>query len=232
MRPKQAWGAFSLVVILVIIALSAVFFDLGYDAYPVSLFALVAVVIYAYVLYKRYHVEVVPEGDIILFDDVDDLRILCRIYGLDETGNLNALRQRLVDFARSNEKRAFTWVAPKAVLGLGSALEVPAGPLERKMPMPSLAERMISQQPANLLMSKGLLGGRARSSARLAIIRACPVCNAAPPKSGSTCSECGADLEFYAVLSESRVGKRLLSKKAGVVRRKLRYEVPQLGGTR
>ncbi|MGQ9587571.1 MAG: hypothetical protein ACUVT7_04220 [Thermoplasmata archaeon] len=232
MRPKQAWGAFSLVVLFAIIALSAVFVDLGYDAYPVSLFALVAVVVYAYVLYKRYHVEVVPESDVALFDDIDDLRILCRIYGLDETGNTEALRQRLVEFARSNKKRAFAWVAPKAVLGLGSALEVSAGPQERETPTPSLAQRMISQQSAEVLMSKGLLGGRTRSSARLASISDCPVCGAAPPKSGTICSECGADLEFYAVLSESKVGKRLLSRKAGVVRRKLRYEVPSLGETR
>jgi hypothetical protein len=79
---------------------------------------------------------------------------------------------------------------------------------------------------------KGLVGGRPRSPERLEKLKVCPICDNRLKKPGGICSECGADLEFYSVLSESKVGKRLISEKAGGVRRKLRYDVPLLGENR
>jgi len=44
------------------------------------------------------------------------------------------------------------------------------------------------------------------------------------PKKGSTCSECGADLEYYAALGELKLGKLMLSEKAASARRKPRSQ--------
>jgi hypothetical protein len=179
--------------------------------------------IYIYVVYKRYHVEVVPESDIVQFDDVDDLRILSRIYGLDTQGTERDLRERLLAFARANRDKAFVWVAPWSVISLGTALEVPAGPalaMERQTDVPSTVS------------TRGLVGGKLRSPERLKRLRVCPICDSRAQESGGICNECGADLEFYSALSESKVGKRLISEKADSVRRKLRYDVPLLGENR
>lgn len=231
MGPRQAWGALSLVFILVDLAAAALLIDLGYDMYLVLASAAVVALVYLYVLYKRYHVEVVPENDIMLFDDPDDLRILCRIYGLNDMGEAGALRQRLLRFAKENRERAFAWVAPKAVLSFGSALEahqVPA-PKPRARQAPGLIKELVTQTKPT---GKGLLGGRTRSSARLSGISVCPICDSKLPRTGAVCPECGADLEFYAVLQETKIGKRMLSAKASAVRRKLRYEVLPLEGAR
>jgi len=223
MGPKQAWVVFSFIALVADIVLALGLLELGYDGYPVVLLAGSIALIYIYVLYKRYHVEVVPENDIMQFDDVEDLRILSSIYGLDTQGTENELRERLLVFARANEDNAFVWVAPRSVISLGSALEVPAG------------SALVTERPADrpsTVSTKGLVGGRPRSPERLKRLRACPICDNRVGKSGGICSECGADLEFYSALSESKVGKRLISEKADGVRRKLRYDVPLLGENR
>jgi hypothetical protein len=218
MEPKRAWGAFSVILVIAVIVASVMLYDLGVDLLPVGAFAIVAPLVYFYILYKRYNIEVITENDVMLFDDPDDLGILCSIYGLDTAGEPGALRQRLVNFARTNKEKSFTWVAPKAVLSIGSALEAPASRKGRT------SSKFASAGP--------LIGGKARSGNRLASIDACPVCAAKAPKKGTVCPDCGADLEFYTVLAESRVGKLVVSGKAGSVRRKLRYEVPPLGKVR
>jgi hypothetical protein len=228
MEPKQAWRAFSLIVFLVDVTLGAALVAVGYEPTPVAFSAIVVILVYVYVLYKRYHVEVVPESDIKLFDDIDDLRILSRIYGTDEKGDEEELRQRLTQFVRANGSKAFTWVAPRSVLAFGSALELPPSQ-PAKAPTKPLELGDGSGAPAR---QRVLVGGKSRSPSRLAGIKACPVCDAQVAKSKPICPECGADLEFYSVLSESKVGRRIVSKKSNAVRRKLRYAVPSLGETR
>jgi hypothetical protein len=223
MGPKQAWVVFSFIALAADIILALGLLELGYHGYPVALLTGSIALIYIYVLYKRYHVEVVPENDILQFDDVDDLRILSSIYGLDTQGTEKDLRERLLVFARVNEDNAFVWVAPRSVISLGSALEVPAGS--------ALAMERQADRPSTV-STRGLIGGKPRSPERLKRLRACPICDNRVEKSGSICSECGADLEFYSALSESKVGKRLISEKADGVRRKLRYDVPLLGENR
>lgn len=220
MGPKQAWVVFSFIALAADIVLALGLLELGYDGYPVVLIAGSAALVYIYVVYKRYHVEVVPENDIMQFDDVDDLRILSSIYGLDTKGTEKDVRGRLMAFARANENNAFVWVAPRSVISLGSALEVPSGPI-------AAAERL-----ADRSSSSALVGGKPRSPERLRRLRACPICDSPVSKSEIICIECGADLEFYSALSESKVGKRLISEKAEDVRRKLRYDVPLLGENR
>lgn len=215
MKPKQAWGAFSIIVILTIAIAIALLIDLEYEPVLVAAVALIAVLVYFYVLYKRYHVEVVPETDIMQFEDADDLRILCTIYGLESKGKDAELRDRLLAFARAQGDSAFVWVAPKTVLFFGTALEIPQASGRR------------SAGPA-----KSLLGGDTGASARLARVKRCPICDARTPREGSICKECGADLGFYLALGASKVGKLVLSEKAGEIRRKLRYEVPSMGEDR
>lgn len=214
MSPKQAWIAFSLLVVLLDLVVMIALVDAAYPEMVVVSSGLVFLLLYFYVIYKRYHVEVVPESDVDLFTDLDDLQILCKIYGLDGSGREKDLRGRLVAFSRANESKAFAWVAPKLVQSLGAALEVPG-----EAPATSVPVR-----------TRRLTGGRTRSDSRLMAIDLCPVCEARLPAKENACTECGADLEFYTVLRESKVGKRLVSEKARAVRRKLRYDVPALGG--
>src|SRR4030042_1353657 len=126
MGPKQAWIVFSFIALAadIVFALSAL--ELGYDRFPVALVTGSIALIYIYVVYKRYHVVVVPETDIMQFDDVDDLQILSNIYGLDTQGTERDLRARLLRFARTNKDKAFVWVAPRSIISVGSALEVRA----------------------------------------------------------------------------------------------------------
>ena len=215
MGPKQAWGVFSVILLLAVMVASAILYDIGVDLLLVIASAAVFALVYVYVLYKRYNVEVITENDVMLFDDPDDLRILCSIYGLDASGEPGALRQRLLKFVRANKERPFTWVAPRAVLSLGSVLEI-----QTTAP--------VSSNDASLSMSH-LVRSTPRSEARLSSIEKCPVCGARAAKKGRICRQCGADLEFYEVLRESRLGKLMLSEKAVAVRRKLRYEVKPLG---
>jgi len=211
MEPKQAWGAFSIIVILADAIFTGLMIDLGYEPALVAAIALIALLVYFYVLYKRYHVEVVPENDIMQFEDPDDLRILCAIYGLISKGSETELRNRLLAFARGHGDSAFVWVAPKMVQFFGTALEIPQAPVV-----------------THAGSSRSLLGGPTRSSARLLGITKCPICDARTSRKGSICSECGADLLFYLTLGESRVGKLVLSEKASEVRHKPRYQVPSL----
>ncbi len=215
MEPKQAWGAFSLLMFLAVAALVVAFANMGFPVMVVASIGMVVLLVYGYVLYKRYNVEVVPESDICLFADADDLRILCRIYGLDCSGDEQVIRDRLAEFARKNRSRAFTWVAPKAVLSLGSAFEVSTKPVQEQEHAPAKPH---------------LTGGQSRSEARLTAIRSCPICDAKVSGKDRVCRECGADLEFYTVFQESKVGRRLVTEKSREMRRKLRYEVPSLGG--
>jgi len=235
MSPGKAWGAFSLVYVLAVMAALAALLSLGLPWHVSVACGIMAFAFYGYVVYKRYRVEVVPEGDIMLFDDPDDLRILCEIYGLDARGDGKARRARLVAFSRANSDSAFVWVSPKAVHVLGSALQV--GLAEERPPAPviipepegvhGLVTRMVSD--AGRPTAPGTLtSGKARSSSRLSSLKACPVCDSPLRKGAVSCRECGADLEFYAVLMETAIGKRLVSQKAVAERRKLRYPVPQL----
>jgi hypothetical protein len=215
MGPKRAWGVFSVILIIGVVAASAILYDLGLDILLVLAFAVVVSLVYFYILYKRYNVEVITENDVMLFEDPDDLRILCSIYGLDTSGEPGALRQRLLKFVRTNRDISFTWVAPKVVLSLGSALG-----------MSSSARGDVKDTS---LSTSPLIRSTPRSDARLSSIEDCPVCGANVTKKGRICRECGADLEFYEVLGESKLGKLVLSEKAVVVRRKLRYDVAPLG---
>jgi hypothetical protein len=215
MGPKQAWGVFSAILILGVVAASAMLYDLGLDILLVLAFATVVSLVYFYILYKRYNVEVITENDVMLFDNPDDLRILCSIYGLDASGEPGALRQRLLKFVQTNKDISFTWVAPKTVLSLGSVLEMGSSAGG------DLKDLSLSTSP--LVMSTP------RSDSRLSSIEDCPVCGAKVTKKGKICRQCGADLEFYEVLGESKLGKLVLSEKAVVVRRKLRYDVAPLG---
>lgn len=234
MSPREAWGAFSLLYVLAAVAACAALLSVGLAWYVSLACAIVLLMTYGYIVYKRYRVEVVPEGDIGLFDDPDDLRILCEIYGLDPDGQERTLRSRLVGFARANDDAAFVWVSPKAVHVFGTSLEVGQPPATVVQPpieyedVPGLVTRMVTDTgtPVGL---RALTGGKARSSTRLSSLKACPVCDSPLPKGAASCRACGADLEFYAVLSETAIGKRLISQKAAVAeRRKLRYPVPQL----
>ncbi len=223
MRAEQAWGAFSLVFALAVIAVAATLFSLGHDPYLVGAFAAVAPMVYLYVLYKRYHIELVTEGDIALFRDPDDLRILCEIYGLESTGKAVVDRQRLRGFVRAHPGRAFVWVAPKPVRSVGSALAIPPPPVEEEMTVPAMMKKLLSDRPSEASLTGPLVGGRKRSSARLASMSGCPVCDSPLGRSQAVCLRCGADLEFYSVLAESKVGRKLLSEKTEARKRKLRY---------
>jgi len=54
-------------------------------------------------------VEVVPENDILQFEDPEDLRILSAIYGLSAEGEETDLRERLMAFAKAHGDSAFVW---------------------------------------------------------------------------------------------------------------------------
>ncbi len=206
MSPKEAWGVFSFAVVMGDVFAAALLYDIGVNAMFAVGLGLIVPLIYFYILYKRYNVEVLSEKDIMQFDDPDDLRILCSIYGIDTTGDMDDMKARLLKFAWSMHGEPYTWVAPKAVLSFGQALEMP--PAEAKAP----PRRSVADTP--------LPGGRQRTQARRSSIVRCPVCQAPAPAKGSICPKCGSDLEFYEVVGESKVGKLMLFEKAGQVRRK------------
>lgn len=225
MQPRQAWGAFTVVFVLAAVLAAVVMIDLGTPPLPTFLLAIVVIVVYLYILYKRYNVEVVPEADLKLFNDVDDLRILSSIYGLDCAGSEADLRAHLTAFVRANKDKAFVWVAPGGVARLGAALEAPTEAKPKPVqaaPPKTLAERLVTETHTQ----------NARRAAARPAIKKCPVCDATPKDRENICAECGADLSLYAVLMESKVGKRLASRKAVSARRRLRYQVPTLGGSK
>jgi len=211
MEPRQAWGAFSIITILADAIVVAALLSYGFEPVLVGAIALIALLVYFYVVYKRYHVEVVPEEDIKKFEDPADLRILCTIYGLDPEGGETDIRNRLLDFARWNRDSAFIWIAPKAVQYFGAALEIPPPP------------RTTSARTVKSLLREG-----EDSELDLSRINKCPICDSMTSKEDSICKVCGADLRFYTRLQDSKVGRLVLSHKSEEVRRKLRYEVREL----
>ncbi|HIH01216.1 TPA: hypothetical protein HA259_03935 [Thermoplasmata archaeon] len=217
MRAGEAWGAITILFMSGVALVSAFLIAEGEELYFVLPFGVVAVAIYLYVLYKRYRVELVTEGDVRLFDDPEDLRVLCAIYGLPRTGNPNWLRHRLVRFAKDNSDNNFVWVAPKALKKLASGFEV-ATEKEEEEEIPDrlhdFVMRMVSDKPEADWTPRPLLWGVKRSRSRLSSIEECPICEAEVEGGGAVCEECGADLEFYQVLSESKVGRRIVAQRA------------------
>lgn len=185
-----------------------------FSTYVVITIGGIALLLYFYILYKRYHVEVVPERDIALFEDKEDLRILCDIYGLDNTGNLRELRRRLIGFAKEHESETFTWVAPKAIVSIGAKIAV-AEP--EPQPRSSVLDQLLKEADEEMIRTRGLVFGQARKGSIASTLKACPICDAKPPRSRTICPECGADLEFYTSLSGSKVGKRMVKRKARIV---------------
>jgi len=221
MEPRQAWGVLGLLVVLADMGVCAFLWTMEVGTAPVVTVGTAVVITFGYIAYKRYNVEVMPEKEVMMFDDPSDLALLCRIYGLDQEGDMPVLRARLVEFVRRHRDDAFVWVAPKAVMSLGNALSLGpprAGGTVHRARGPAQASH---------------IHARPRSDSKRAMARSCPVCDADAPAAGSVCGECGADLRFCEALSETRVGRLVLSsKKARAARRKLRYEVPPLGGLR
>jgi len=187
----------------------------------------IALLLYFYVLYKRYHVEVVPERDVVLFDDVEDLRILCDIYGLETAGSHRELRKRLIGFAKAHETEAFTWVAPKVIVSFGSTI---AANEPEPRAQSSVLDQLLKETDEEMVRARGLVFGQARKGTGAKPLKACPICDAKAPRSKTICPECGADLEFYSSLSTSKVGKRMVKRKARTVNRQLRVAVPSLSG--
>jgi hypothetical protein len=216
MRAGEVWGAITVLYVSGVALVSAFLIASGEETYFIMPFAVVTVAVYLYVVYKRYHVELVTEGDLRLFDDPEDLRILCAIYGLPRTGTPNWLRHRLAQFARVNSDDSFVWVAPKALRRIASGLEFTTEKEEEEMPnnLHELVVRMVSDAPAVDRSRRPLVWGVARSRLRLSSIESCPICETDVRPGTIVCSECGADLEFYQALSESKVGKRLVAQRA------------------
>lgn len=220
----RAWTAFTFVLILATMLASAFLIFLEWGWYVVFAVDIVVVSSYLYVVYKRYHVELVPEGDLALFTDPEDLRILCKIYGLNSQGSQVRLRQRLLDLSRAHADDSFVWVAPGFVHSTHSTFEVrpQSKRKEARITVPELVKKMVSEAPSDRSLSKMLVGGETRSRERLYRIKICAVCDTPMSKPAPTCPSCGADLEFYAVLGESRLGKRLISEKASARRRRVK----------
>lgn len=219
MRAEQAWATFSLLFAFCAVIAAAALISLGQDPYQVGAFAVCASAVYLYVVYKRYHIELVTEGDIALFTDPEDLRILCGIYGIGGTGRPLVDRQRLKDFVRAHPDTAFVWTAPRAVSSLGSALAMPEPEPEEEMTVPALMKKLVSDRPSESSLKGSLIwdaDGRSRASVAPT---QCPVCDSALRGRGDTCPECGADLWFYSALADSRLGRRLLSEKMGAKRK-------------
>jgi len=203
--------------VLALAAVSALIISHGEDLVAAMFVTVVAISVYLYIVYKRYHVERLPENDIRLFDDPDDLRILCRIYGLPDSGSPNWLRHRLAQFSRQNEDRSFVWVAPRFMKTLASSLEFAPGMEEYQSLLEDpneLLVRMVSSSPSVGPKSRPLVWGRSRSSSRRRTITSCPICDSSVGQRAPVCGECGADLEFYDALLESRIGRRLVAQKA------------------
>jgi len=230
MKAEQAWAAFSLVFVLGTAAVGATLVSLGHDPYQVGSFAAIAVMVYLYVLYKRYHIELVTEGDVAMFNDPDDLRILCEIYGLGGTGRPLVDRQRLKDFVRANPGRSFVWVAPRAVSSVGSALAVPPPEPESELTVRRLMQKLLADRPSESSLEGPLLWDAKRRSGKGGAIQECPVCETPVKGVREVCPECGADLEFYSMLADSRLGRRLLSEKTVARKRKLRYAPGSMEG--
>ena len=217
MRAHDAWRAFTVLFALALAIVSAFMISRGVEFIVVIFVAVVAVAVYLYIVYKRYHVELITEDDLRLFDDSEDLRILCRIYGLPHKGASKRLRYRLAQYARMNSGRSFVWVAPMFMKNFVSALEFAPGMYEdEELPEDSneLLVRMISGRGPAGVANRPLVWGMCRSPSRRRAITACPVCDASVGQRAPVCGECGADLEFYDALTESKIGRRLVAQKS------------------
>jgi hypothetical protein len=217
MRGHDVWRTFTVLFVLAMATVSALMVSQGEDIAVVIFVTVVAISVYLYIIYKRYHVELLPESDLRLFDDPDDLRIICRIYGLPDNGSPNWLRHRLAQFSRQNDGRSFVWVAPRFMKAIASNLEFAPGMDDyRELPEDSteLLVHMVSSKPSAGSMSRPLVWGKSRSTSRRRGIASCPVCESAVDQRVPVCGVCGADLEFYDALLESKIGRRLIAQKA------------------
>lgn len=209
---------FTLLFVLAVAVSSAFMVNEGEEPAFVLSIAVAVVAVYLYVVYKRYHVELVTEADVKLFDDPEDLEILCKIYGLPSTGSPNHLRHRLARLSRKYSDQTFVWVAPNFMKRLAAGLEI--GP-EEDLPEPpedasELLVRMVSSESGAGRKARPLVWGDRRSSARLRRMTDCPVCEAPVTHRSLVCERCGADLEFYDALSGSKIGRMLVAEKASV----------------
>jgi len=222
MDNRRYWAAFSLFVVLIVTVIAVAIVSLGHVWYTVLIPSAIVLLVYFYMLYKLMHVEVVPEEDLKLFDDAEDLRILCGIYGLGRDGTVNELRDRLLAFSRENASEAFVWVSPKTVRTVGSAFEIQPPTAEPRGSSEStrLVRHLVAERSP-----KALTGGKSRSAAGLGKVASCPICGVKRGQGESVCPSCGADFEFYAELSRSKVGRLLVARKGVARRRKLRYGV-------
>lgn len=217
MNARDVWAVFTLLVVLAVAVLAAFMVNRGEEPAIVFSIAAAALAVYLYVLYKRYRVELVSENDLKLFIDPEDLAILCEIYGLPSTGSPSWLMHRLALQARACSDQHFIWVAPRFMRSVASGLV--AGPDEDLGEPPEdaaeLIIRMVADDDPAKRVARPLVGGRRRSAARLRGMTACPVCDSGVTRRSYVCERCGADLEFYEVLSESKIGRRLVAEKSG-----------------
>ncbi|UCE44667.1 MAG: hypothetical protein JSU93_04445 [Methanobacteriota archaeon] len=217
MRAQDAWRVFTILFILGLAVAASWMTNQGQNVALVAFMAVVSIAVYFYIIYKRYHVERLPESDLRLFDDPEDLRILCRIYGIPDTGSPTWLRHRLAQFIRQNESRSFVWVAPIFMKKLVSNLELsPNSEDYQEFPesQSELLERMVSSYPSAAAEGRPLVWGVRRSTSRRHAITSCPICDEEVDRKSLVCDVCGADLEFYEVLSESKVGRKLVAQRA------------------
>jgi len=220
MRAEQAWATLSLLFALGTVAAAATLISLGYHPYQTGAFAVSALAIFIYIIYKRYHIELVTEGDIALFTDPEDLHILCEIYGLGGTGRPLIDRQRLKNFVRTHPGTAFVWTAPRAVRSFANALALPEPEPEEELTVPALMKKLMSEQPSERSLRGSLIWDADRRPKPAVHAEACPVCDSELHGEGDTCPECGADLRFYSALADSRLGRRLLYEKTEARKRK------------
>ena len=218
MNARDVWATFTMLVVLAIAVVSAFVINRGQEPAIVVSMAVAAFAVYLYVLYKRYRVEMVPEDDLRLFTDPEDLAILCDIYGLPNTGSRSWLMHRLALLSRAYADQHFIWVAPRFMKSIASSLVAgPEGDLgEPPEDAVDLVARMVSGNGPGKVPARPLVWGKRRSSARLRSMSACPVCDSPVTHRSLVCEKCGADLEFYDALSESKIGRMLVAEKVGV----------------
>jgi hypothetical protein len=220
MRSEQAWAITTMMLALTVFAVVAAMVSLGGDPYQVGALGVIAVVVYLYVVYKRYHIELVTQGDIALFSDPEDLKILCEIYSLGGTGRPLVDRQRLKNFVRAHPGRAFVWVAPRPVRSLGSALSVPEPEREEELTVHELVKKLTARRPSDASLRGSLVWDSVRRPGTEAAPAECPVCESRLDGRVDTCPRCGADLAFYSALADSRLVRRLLSEKTSARKRR------------
>jgi predicted RNA-binding Zn-ribbon protein involved in translation (DUF1610 family) len=223
MRAERAWVAFSFIFVLCVVAVAAMFIGAGRDPYQVVPFSIAALAVYLYIVYKRYHIELVTKADIDLFSEPEDLRILSNIYGLKGTGIESVDRNRLIAFSKANEGKTFVWVAPGFVQDVSTALEIEESEMRTEESANELMRRLLSDLPTASRLPVNLVRGEPRNPRKLSDIYWCPVCKFRLKKTVAVCPECGADLLFYSTLAKSHLGRRLISAKEERKKSKFRY---------